>query len=243
VSDKIPAMRAFYSFLLVVAVLALAGCPSDSLLGNLNTNPDDDSTAGISVTGVSLDRPTLSLVVAGTYRLTATVAPSDADDKTVSWASNATSVATVSTDGTVTAVAAGTATITVTTTDGGKTATCVVTVTTGYTPPSGTEFTDTSAVYSDNFYFGYVSPNNVGGGQLIVKAGDYVPTSFSVFIDALRPVYKNDTTPDYSDTYASVFDLRIWNKSNGTLYGSASASVAKDQTGEVEFTINGAVTP
>lgn len=63
-----------------------------------------------------------------TETLVATVAPANATDKTVTWSSDDTEVATV-TNGLVTAIGAGTATITVTTTDGSFTATCSVTVT------------------------------------------------------------------------------------------------------------------
>lgn len=63
-----------------------------------------------------------------TQQLTATVAPSNAANKSVTWASNATGVATVNSTGLVTAVAGGTATITCTTVSGGFTDTCVVTV-------------------------------------------------------------------------------------------------------------------
>ena len=83
----------------------------------------------IPVTGVSLDKNELTLTVGQTEKLTATVEPSNATNKNVSWSSSDTAVATVASDGTVTAVGAGTATITVTTEDGNKTATCTVTVT------------------------------------------------------------------------------------------------------------------
>ena len=69
-----------------------------------------------------------------TLTLTATVAPDDATDKTVTWTSSDPTVANVA-DGVVTAVAAGTATITATATNGtddttdDKTATCTITVT------------------------------------------------------------------------------------------------------------------
>ena len=60
--------------------------------------------------------------------LEATVSPDNATNKSVTWESNNTSVATVDANGKVSAVAAGSATITVTTVDGGETATCAVTV-------------------------------------------------------------------------------------------------------------------
>ena len=82
----------------------------------------------VVVTGVSLDKTSLSMTVGDTQTLTATVTPSNATDKSVSWSSSNTSVATVSSSGVVTAKSAGTTTITTTTNDGGKKATCTVTV-------------------------------------------------------------------------------------------------------------------
>lgn len=82
----------------------------------------------VGVTGVTLNKTTLPLTVGDTESLTATVAPTDASNKAVTWKSNKESVATVDANGKVTAVAAGEATITVTTTDGSFTATCTVTV-------------------------------------------------------------------------------------------------------------------
>lgn len=83
----------------------------------------------MAVTSVSLNKQTLSLEEGNSETLTATVAPSDATNKAVSWKSSDASVASVDNSGKVTAVKAGSATITVTTTDGSKTATCSVTVT------------------------------------------------------------------------------------------------------------------
>lgn len=82
----------------------------------------------ISVTGVSLDMTSLTMTEGETRSLVATVSPENATDKTVTWSSNNSSVATVSSSGVVTAKSPGTATITVKTNDGGKTATCSVTV-------------------------------------------------------------------------------------------------------------------
>ena len=97
----------------------------------------NESTDPVSVTGVSLNKSSLTLETGETAALTATVAPANAANKSVTWSSSDTTVATVA-DGVVTAVAAGTATITVTTADGGKTATCTVTVTAAEPAPEAT---------------------------------------------------------------------------------------------------------
>ncbi|MBN5322961.1 Ig domain-containing protein [Serratia marcescens] len=75
-----------------------------------------------------LNKTTTSLAVGADETLTATVAPTDATNKEVSWSTSDAAKATVE-NGKVTGVAAGTATITVTTEDGDKTASCAVTVT------------------------------------------------------------------------------------------------------------------
>ena len=81
-------------------------------------------------TDVTLDKSTLNVQIGGTAALTATVQPSDATNKNVTWESSNTAIATV-TNGQVKGIAEGTATITVKTVDGNKTATCTVSVTAG----------------------------------------------------------------------------------------------------------------
>ncbi len=81
----------------------------------------------ISVTSVSLDKNTASAAVGDTVTLTATVSPSNATDRSVTWSTSDSNVATVS-NGVVKVLSAGTATITVTTADGGYTDTCTLTV-------------------------------------------------------------------------------------------------------------------
>ncbi|MCL2663718.1 MAG: Ig-like domain-containing protein [Oscillospiraceae bacterium] len=76
----------------------------------------------IFVTGVSLDRDALYLLVDEYEVLIANIYPENADVTTVRWSSSDTSVATVDRHGVVTAVAPGTAIITVTTLDGSHTA-------------------------------------------------------------------------------------------------------------------------
>ena len=95
--------------------------------GTLNGTPSGDVT--YKVTGVSLNKTELPLFTGESEQLTATVKPDNATNKTVTWESSNTAVATVDESGNVAAVAAGEATITVKTADGGHTATCQIKVT------------------------------------------------------------------------------------------------------------------
>ena len=105
---------------------------------NVHVNVSASSSGGggsttVPVTGVSLNKSSTSLTVGKTEILTATVTPTNATNKAVTWSSNNTTVATVD-NGTIRANAKGSATITVRTSDGNKTATCAVTVTDATTP-------------------------------------------------------------------------------------------------------------
>jgi hypothetical protein len=109
--------RLIHSGLALIAAItfALTGCDNGT------------AAAPVAVTGVTLDKTSVTLTVGGAETLTPAVAPANAANKAVSWSSSDTAVAAVS-NGTVTAVGVGSAVITVTTQDGGKTADCAVTV-------------------------------------------------------------------------------------------------------------------
>ena len=84
----------------------------------------------IPVSGIALDKNTLSLEAMEDYQLTATVSPANAANKGLVWSSSNEAVATVDSNGKVTAVAKGTVTITAAAADGyGASASCTVTVT------------------------------------------------------------------------------------------------------------------
>ena len=81
------------------------------------------------VTGVDINTYVASISSGGTYQLEATVSPNDACDKSVTWSSNAVSIASVDSNGLVSGVTPGSATVTVTTVDGNFSKNCAVTVT------------------------------------------------------------------------------------------------------------------
>lgn len=102
------------------------------LAGLLGCDGSGGASTKVSVTGVSLDRPSLELTLGGVpVALVATVEPADATNTSVTWFSSNSSIATVTPAGVVTAVAPGSAIITATTQDGAKKATCTVTVVQG----------------------------------------------------------------------------------------------------------------
>jgi subtilase family serine protease len=87
-----------------------------SIVGNVLSN--QFTTVTVSANGLVLNKTSATLNTGATVQLVAAVLPSTATNKTVSWSSNNTAVASVNSAGLVTAVAGGTATITATTTDG-----------------------------------------------------------------------------------------------------------------------------
>ena len=108
---------------LVAATAVLAACFAFAACGDEPTpEPEPEKVA---VESVTLDAASVSLVAGGTYTLTASVAPDNATDKTVTWTTSNDKVATVD-GGKVTAVGEGSTTVTATA--DGKSATCTVTV-------------------------------------------------------------------------------------------------------------------
>ena len=118
---------------------------------NCNT-PQPVPVSSVSISGSGVSNGKLSLKSGASVQLTATVTPSNATDKTVSWTSSNSSVAKVS-DGKITAVKGGTATITATA--GGKTASVAVTVADNPVPVTSVS----------------VSGDGVSGGKLSLKSG------------------------------------------------------------------------
>lgn len=144
------------------------------------------SSSNVAVTSVSLSPTTATLAVGATQQLTATVLPSNATNKAVSYASNNTGVATVNSSGLVTAVANGTAAITVTTADGNKTSTAAITVSTA----TGTYFTIKNK-WTGNYL--YDAGANVGYGPTVAN-NNYKWEK--VAVDATYFILKNVGTGD-----------------------------------------------
>ncbi|MDR1343525.1 MAG: Ig-like domain-containing protein [Prevotellaceae bacterium] len=116
----------------------------------------------VPVTEVALSVASRDMLVCDTLLLVATVNPDDATNKSIAWASNSSSVASVravsDTSAMVIALAVGTANITVTTADGGKTAICQLLVRSGsQEPPTGIDDLGSNSVSA-----------YIAGGELFV---------------------------------------------------------------------------
>ena len=87
----------------------------------------DDAPTTVPVSGIKLDKSALSIEIGQKATVTATIAPSDATNKSITWSSANSSIATVN-NGVVEGVATGETTITAKTNDGGYSATIPVKV-------------------------------------------------------------------------------------------------------------------
>lgn len=155
--------------------------------------------APVKVTSISLSNSSVSLPIGKEKQLTATVLPSNATNKSVTWSSSDTGVATVSNNGLVTAKAIGKADITCKANDGsGKQATCNITV-------SGEE------VVSD----GEIS---LCYSSITLFVGDEEQLTYKVLSEDL-----NITSVSWSTTNEDVVTVKGWGTSGGNGYATITA--------------------
>ena len=160
-------------------------------------SPYAEYSAPVAVTGVSVSPTSLELIAGSSSQLTATVSPSDATNKGVSWSSSNSSKVTVDSEGNVHAVAAGSATITVTTDDGGYTASCNVTVsnpTTYY--PEGT-FSGTATVLGNDWKI-TIAFGNQSNGLVAIRLANTDAEATSVSYNSSTNKFTITTTGSYS---------------------------------------------
>ena len=209
----------------VLAVVALAttigllagGCKN---LEDPSKGPEDpskgpeDPSKKVAVTGVTLNKTATTLTVGGTEILTATVTPSNAANKAVTWNSNNTAVTTVS-NGTVTAVAVGTATITVTTQDGGETASCVVTV----------QAKENKSKYKPEGYTQYSYINGIK-----IKSEDYVYNTYTYTNETTYSGSVTQTSYDTSTNTITATYQHSWTR-NANIYNTVMTGSTYDSNG------------
>ena len=183
------------------------------------------AAASVAVTGVTLDKTTLTLAPKDSYTLKATVKPDNATNQNLTWKSNRPDVATVSSKGVVTAVSEGTASILVTTNDGGYFASCDVTVakskvTSLTIDPAGPE----------------VLP--IGKTRTLIAKGNYsngttgtVDVSWSSNDNAVATVDKKGVVTAVSEGTTTIFALyREGEDNNSAVSATYQVTVSKSAT-------------
>lgn len=147
-------------------------------LESLRTEWNGSGGTTVAVSSVSLNKSTLSLTVGASETLTATVLPSNATDKTVTWTVFPSGYATVS-GGRVTASKAGSCTVTATA--GGKNANCAVTVNAAEHVVENTNpFPDVEAAY------------------LLPTAKNFTPAAAEYIDTGLKPLATLDPAPAWT---------------------------------------------
>ncbi len=173
------------------------------------------------VTSVSVAPSSVALYIGGSQTLTATVLPADAANKNVTWHSDDTDIATVSTGGTVTGIAAGVAVITATTEDGNLTSTTQITVTTPPTVPEGS-----------------ASWNLDGNGNWNTSANwtpATVPGAANTTGDQDTAIFGNVITADRAISAASNWSIKhfIFNASHRYAISGGNLRLSADGTAEI----------
>ena len=195
----------------------------------------------IFATGVTLNKTSATLNTGQTLQLSATVAPSNATDKSVSWTTSNSSVASVNSNGLVTANGPGTATITAKTWDGtNKTATCTVTV---KQLATGVSLNKTSATLNTGQTLqltATVSPSNTSNKAVTWKSSNTtvatVSTTGLVTAKAPGSATITVTTADGSNKSATCA-LTVKQLATGVTLNKTSATLNTGQTLQLTATV------
>lgn len=137
-------MKRFFALSFTSIVLLFACGPEENNPSGTDEPGGKDNT--VHVTGISLDRNSVTIKEGESIMLVATVTPDNAGNKAVNWSSSSDAVATVDASGKVTGVKAGSATITATASDGGMKATCALAVEANLAPSVTVEAKNVSAI-------------------------------------------------------------------------------------------------
>ena len=204
-------------------IKALAAGTTTITVRGINTSASATVTVidPYAVTGVTLDRTTLSLEMGETATLLATVLPEDARDKTVTWSSGNTAVATVDQQGKITTVSPGTAQITVTTKDGSFSASCALTVVERIVPITSISYAEKGTTVKMNMGESYnirvkVSPDDATeqitvspaiNCPVVCEANKETGTSYwNVLVTAL---YKTGTGAIFIDSASGNYSTQV----------------------------------
>ena len=204
-----------------------------------------EEPAPIAVTSVTLDSISMTLVEGDTQKLTATISPSNAENKAVIWTSSNSSVASVR-EGTVTALKAGESTITAKSEDGGKTATCEVTVNAKVYLVESVSLDRTSYEMTEGEIFilsATVNPDNATNKEVTWNSSN--PSVASVDngkVEALKPGTATITVKTVDGAKTATCDITVNAKTHPVISVSLDRTSAELTEGE-EMQLTATVNP
>jgi FOG: Glucan-binding domain (YG repeat) len=201
----------------------ITGTKSIAISGQTTTTPVTD----VKVTGISIAGNSSITSKGGTTTLTASILPTNANNKNVTWSSSNINVATVSSTGVVTAKTDGSVTITATATDGsGITGTKTITVS-GQTTTPVTDIKLTGI--------------SIGGGNSISSKNGTTQLTATV-----TPTNANNQTVTWTSSNSSVATVSssglVTAIADGNVTITATAKDGSNITGTKSITISGQTT-
>ena len=223
-------------FALAALSLLMACTPEENGADNNQSGNGGDKI--VHVTGISLDRNSAAIKEGEYITLVATVTPSNADNKSVSWSSSSDAVATVDASGKVTGVKAGSATITATAADGGMKASCALSVEANLAPSVTLEAKNISAISA-------VLAGEANLGSTVasdLKVGFQYSKSASILPSNSTTIEATDADASYNYTAAitgldpeTKYYFRSFVRQNGQdSYGETKEFTTKDVTSLLE---------
>ena len=193
-------MKRFISNFFLLSVLLITGlssCKKDPVI--------------VKAIGITLDQTTATVRIGTPLKLTASIAPFDATDKTVTWSSKDVAIATVAADGTISGIATGSTEITVTSTDGlfsakcgviifpsaGSTITLTGNITTSLTLKSDINYVLDGWVYVKSGATITIEPGTVIKGKLDTKASLVIERGAKIMANgtAAKPIIFTSIKP------------------------------------------------
>ena len=225
-------------------IKALAAGTTTITVRGINTSASATVTVidPYAVTGVTLDRTTLSLEMGETATLVATVLPEDARDKTVTWSSGNTAVATVDQQGKITTVSPGTAQITVTTKDGSFSASCALTVVERIVPITSISYAEKGTTVKMNMGESYnirvkVSPDDATE-QITVSPAINCPVVCNPTKETGTPYWNVLVTALYKTGTGAIFiDSASGNYSTQVMFSISKINVTGIELDRTEATM------
>ncbi len=194
----------------------------------------------IPVTGLTLDKSTLSLDVGEYYTFLATVYPSNASDKGITWRTDNSTVLSVSQTGLVRGKAAGTAIVTATTDDGNFSRQCKVTVT---QPVTGVRLNAASislAKGKSKTLVANVLPTNATNKEIMWDSTDedVATVSTNGVVKAVGAGNCTITATTVDGLYTATCDINVYIPVTGITIGAESIKLPRGETRLLSATVS-----